>query len=762
MDQVRAYRMFRKMAQYPHLLDEMREIFLTSLTERGIVNEEVIQREARQKIEESHHGEANPELLREYTNAMIDLYFASHLGDTEIEDYINLARKRDRFRHLNTILNTEGATSAAIHQALKEFCDIPEGHLFIPPNEAEGVRVALINRFISGQLPFIGIAKKHLTTRDISDVVEHSVWNESRSGKVGGKAAGMLLAYRIILPRFEAGDPDIEKYVILPKSYYFNSGILSDFVEYNDLHDCYSIKYKPQETLERTYQELEIEFEEASFPPSVMGQFREFLETAGETPLILRSSTRLEDSLGNAFSGKYESVFITNQGALETRLKGFVRGLKKVLLSLLNPSAIAYRRERNLLDFDERMSVLVQEVVGRRFGNYFFPLAAGAAFSINRYKWSPRINQHDGLVRMVFGLGTRAVDRIGGDYARMVPLSHPQLRPEITAAQIQKYSQKMVDVLNLEKGVLETVSYIELFQAISHPDLYYAVSVLEESHLSPPMFKGKSIEPDKTCITFDNLLAKTSFVPLMKKILGKLHEAYQQPVEVEFAWDEDKLYLLQCRSHPAMVDLGDVDLPEDIDPQHILFSNNRGTSNSVVKNIEYMVYVDPKAYDRLKTPEEKLDVARVVGDINRIMESKSKRYALWGPGRWGSNDINLGVKVGYGDINKSLILGEVCFGEPGSAPEASYGTHFFNDLVEARIIPMAIYPDDEGVDFDEGFFLEAPNQLADMAPYHAKYEHVVHVIHVPSCTDGRMLHIFQDGRSQRSIGFFAHEQEVFT
>ena len=760
MDQVRAYRMFQKMSQYPHLLDEMREIFLKSLTEKGIAGEEVIDREVREGLEGRQQEGADPERLREYTNALIDLYFATHFSDTEIEDYINLARKRDRFRHLNTMLNTEDATSASIHQALKEFCDIPEGHLFIPPNEAEVVRVALISRFISAQLPFVGIAKKHLTTRDIYDVVEHSWWNESRSGKVGGKAAGMLLAYRIILPRFETGDPELEEHIALPASYYFNSGILSDFIEYNNLHNCYSIKYKPQETLGKAYQEMEKDFEEASFPPGVIDQFREFLDTVGETPLILRSSSRLEDSLGHAFSGKYESIFVTNQGDLEARLNSFVWGLKQVLLSTLNPSAIAYRRERNLLDFDERMSVLVQQVVGRRFGNYFFPLAAGAAFSINRYKWSPRINQDDGLVRMVFGLGTRAVDRIGGDYARMVPLSHPQLRPEITAGQIQKYSQKMVDVLNLEKGCLETVSYLELLRAVGHPDLYYAVSILEDAHLAPPMFKGKPIEPDDTCLTFDNLLAKTPFVGLIKKVLSKLHEAYKQPVEVEFAWDGGKLYLLQCRSHPAMVDLGDVDLPDDIDPELILFSNNRGISNSIVKDIEYLVYVDPKAYDRLKTPAEKLDVGRAVGEINRLMDSK--RYALLGPGRWGSNDINLGVRVGYEDINETLILGEVCFGEAGSAPEASYGTHFFNDLVEAQIVPMAIYPDDEGVEFNEEFFIEAPNRLAATTPSYAKYEEVVHVIHIPSCTHGRLLHIFQDGRSQRSMGFFAQEHEVFT
>src|SRR5208282_4572954 len=104
---------------------------------------------------------------------------------------------------------------------------------------------------------------------------------------------------------------------------------------------------------------------------------------------------------------------------------------------VFSPRAILYRLDHKLLDFDERMSVLVQKVVGRQFNDYFFPTAAGVAFSQNVYAWTPRIVRADGLLRMVFGLGTRAVERIGPDYPRMVPLSHPPLRPEAGAEEIK-------------------------------------------------------------------------------------------------------------------------------------------------------------------------------------------------------------------------------------------------------------------------------------------------------------------------------------
>ena len=222
-----------------------------------------------------------------------------------------------------------------------------------------------------------------------------------------------------------------------------------------------------------------------------------------------------------------------------------------MLTSVFSPKAILYREDHKLLDFDERMSVLVQKVVGRQFGEYFFPTAAGVAFSQNMYAWTPRIVKADGLLRMVFGLGTRAVERIGPDYPRMVPLSHPLLRPEAGAVEIKKYSQKLVDVLDLKSRSVLTIPAVDLFRASDYPDLYYVVSVDNEGHLSAPLFKKEEIDPSRACITLDNLLSKTPVAGLMRRILHRLEEAYGRPVEVEFAWDDGILYLLQCRALAA-------------------------------------------------------------------------------------------------------------------------------------------------------------------------------------------------------------------
>jgi hypothetical protein len=265
------------------------------------------------------------------------------------------------------------------------------------------------------------------------------------------------------------------------------------------------------------------------------------------------------------------------------------------------------------------------------------------------------------------------------------------------------------------------------------------------------MFKTQKIDISETCITFDNLIQKTPFAPLMKKILEKLQDAYGQPVDVEFAWDNGKLYLLQCRSLSIGIEEGKITIPQDVPEEQILFTNHQVVTACALRDIEMIVYVDPRAYARLSSHEEKLAIGRVVSHLNRILEGK--RYALLGPGRWGSNNINLGVRVAYEDINRTLVLGEIAFEEGGSTPDVSYGTHFFNDLVEAHIVPVAIFPDQEGTVFKEDFFLKAPNLLVSLAPEYASHESVVHVIHVPKTFNGRFLQIYQDSRAQQSIGF---------
>jgi hypothetical protein len=756
MDLVRTYRMYQKMMHYPKLLPEMRRLFLQALEDRGIARAEIIRQEAQERLP-AVGPSLGEEEVEEYYKALIDLYFANHFSEEETENYINLARKMERFRYLNRVVNMEGATSMQIKRALKAFCEIPEGDLYIPPNEAIGTRVALINHFISNQLPFIGIAKSHITIRDIDDLCNQSYWSRRRSGRIGGKAAGMFLAYKIVLPRLARRDPELEKHVIIPESFYFNSGIFSEFLDYNELHGFHSQKYKTRESIEEEYKSLGRLFEKASFPPDVVEHFREFLEKVGEHPLILRSSSFLEDNFGYAFSGKYDSVFLANQGDPEARLNQFIWGLKRVHMSTFGPAPILYRRDHNLLDFDEKMSVLVQKVAGRRWGDHFFPFAAGVAYSRNTYRWTQRIKMEEGLVRLVMGLGTRAVDRVAGDYPRMVALSHPMMRPEVSPEQIRKYSQKMVDVLNLRENRITTLSYRDLLREVDHPEAPDALSVYQDGHMASPMFRSQRIDPDQSCITFERFLTRTRFVGMMKRILSRLEQAYGRPVDIEFAWDDGRLYLLQCRTLAVQQDAPTINLPKDVTPEQTIFTNNRGVSNGAIRDIEYVVYVDPKAYGRLDTYDEKLGVGRIVSRLNRLLDGK--RYALFGPGRWGSNDINLGVRVGYEDINRTQILAEIAFEERGATPEVSYGTHFFNDLVEARIVPIAIYPDQENTVFKETFFLGSPSVLSALLPDLKASTPVVRVIHVPACAQGRYLQVFQDADGQEGIGFLGPAQQ---
>jgi hypothetical protein len=755
MEILRLYRLLRRMNQYPNLIGLMRSIFLDVLEQRGIATRDRLYQRAAEEMRADKAPETESS-RQEYLEALVDTCVAESLGPGEIENYINLARKRDNAQTLSMIANRDQASNEDIVQALREFCDIPKGEVYISREEAEGIRVALISRFVSNQLPFISLAKNYITIRDTDAILQNTMFSRRRPGKLGGKAAGMILAHKILLPALEKHDPELEQLVRIPDTWYLNSGVFSEFLDRNNLYLFHTFKYKDRENIEKDFLRIEEQFKFATFAPEAVEDFRRILREIGEHPIIIRSSSMLEDSFGLAFSGKYQSVFLTNQGDLETRLSHFLIGLKKVFASTFGPDPILYRRDHGLLDYDERMAMVVQKVVGRRFGNYFYPFASGVMFSRNVYAWNPKIAKEAGLVRLVYGLGTRAVDRVGADYPRMVPLSHPTLRPEVTADQIRKYSQRQVDVLNLRTGELETIDFRTLTAAVKHPDLFYAVSLQQADHLAAPLFKTQDLRGAEVCLTFENLLTKTPFPSLARKILSRVEAAYGRPVDIEFAWEGDKLYLLQCRSLSMRKEVQKVTVPADVTRSQILFTTQTAFANNVVSDLEYIVYVNPRAYDRLPTRDAKLQIAGVVNLLNKLLENR--RYALMGPGRWGSNDINLGVRVTYSNINKTKLLVEIAFTKDGYTPEVSYGTHFFQDLVEAEITVTSLFPDDPGTFFNEAFAVESENLLSTLAPEAAPSADVVRVINVPAVRGGEYLHVYMDGTTKESLGFFGPRQ----
>jgi hypothetical protein len=752
LNPVKGYRLFQNISRWPELLPQMRAAFLDVLLERGVVTREGLAVMAGEQMRATG-VEDTPANRAEYTDSLIDLLFAGTLDDEEVENRVNLVRKRDRCQELGRVVSTEHASTEAIWNALRDFCDIPKGELYISREEAEGIRVALLSHYLSSQLPFIGIAKNHVTIRDIDAVLSHTIGHLAYPGRLGGKAAGMIVAQKILLPILSEHDPDFEKYIAVPDTWYISSGVMSDFIDRNHFHVFHTHKYRDREAIDEEYQRIGGLFEKAEFPPDVMEEFRALIRQIGEHPIIVRSSSYLEDSFGLAFSGKYQSVFLPNQGDEERRLSAFIVGVKTVLASMYGPDPIIYRRDHGLLDYNERMAMIVQKVVGRRFGDWFFPLAAGVLYSSNSWAWNPKIRKSDGLVRLVFGMGTRAVDRVGSDYPRMVPLSHPLLRPEVTPEQISKYSQKMVDAINLRKGTFETVDFRTLAAETRHPDLFLAASVMADGEMRAPMFKTQELPPDRLCLTFENFLSRTPFAAVVKKMLATVQAAYGRPVDIEFAWDGDTLYLLQCRSLALHREVERVVIPADVPAEDKLFVTHSGLSNASIPDIEYIVYVDPRAYDRLDTVEKKHKVGWVVGQLNKRLAGK--RYALFGPGRWGSNDINLGVKVTYADINSTRLLVEIAFARDGYTPEVSYGTHFFADLVEADIAIMPLFPDTAGSSLNEEFLLRADNCLEALDPGLADMTGVVHVLEVPAVAGGRYLQVYLDAHGQEGVGLFA-------
>jgi hypothetical protein len=378
------------------------------------------------------------------------------------------------------------------------------------------------------------------------------------------------------------------------------------------------------------------------------------------------------------------------------------------------------------------------------------------AFSRNLYAWTNRIDPGKGMIRLVFGLGTRAVNRIGGDYPRMIAVSHPELRPEI-GKQILKYSQKNIDLLDLESNELTTRPVREILTSRDYPNVDFLISTISEGFVNDPLYGSLDALPQNVLLTFNNLIKNTGLVKIMDEILTRLEKAWGQPVDTEFTATIDpnknvRINLLQCRPLrlPRIPDTPTT-LPENLDSQNILFKTDRIISGGIIDSIRYVVYIDPVKYDEIESESKKKSLGRVVGKVNEYFRGKEMKIMAVGPGRWGSNNIDLGVNVSYADIDNILVLVEVGRTGTGTEPELSYGTHFFQDLVEADIIYLPVFPDKEATEFNNRFFTQSPNILTEILPEYSNFENVIKVIDVPSVFEGAHVQVIADARTRKAI-----------
>ncbi len=612
-----------------------------------------------------------------------------------------------------------------------------------------------LSQMIIGMYPeFRRLADKYLTLADLLGIRNRLIG----SGRIGGKAVGMLLARRILLHTSDDRTDETDYSGVLEEhdSFFIGSDVFFTFLINNDLFRLRLRLTRNSQISPEEFEKVEERFLAGRFPEEIMEQFKDLLDYFGQAPIIVRSSSLLEDGFGNSFAGKYRSEFCANQGGPEDRMAAFLRAVKLVYASAVNPDALSYRGQRGLGESDEQMAILVQRVSGLRYNNYFFPPLAGVAFSHNLYRWTDRIDPNQGIIRLVFGLGTRAVNREGSDYPRIMALSHPQLRPEV-GSKVASYSQRELDLLDLSINDFAGKPLAEVIAPLDYPHLSLYLSFMEDGYIRDP--RGSRLTSLKNWVlTFNNLIAKTDFVKTIRGFLTKLEAAYGYPIDTEFTASitgegQVRINVVQCRPMklPGLTEAAE--LPEDIPPEFILFRADRTISGGMVPEIRYILYIDPESYARQAPFEIKQEMGRLVGELNRHPDIVSQGLMMMGPGRWGSSNLTLGVNTTYADINNTSVLVEIAREEAGHIPDVSYGTHFFLDLVESQIIYLPLYPDDPRSGFNQEFFRNSPNSLSILLPEAQKFADFVKVIDVPAATGGKWASVVADARKQQALCF---------
>jgi pyruvate,water dikinase len=692
----------------------------------------------------------------EITDRLSDEIFriaAKEYTNEQLLDYLRKWIQDDRLGYLLRIGN-RNLTLAEVIGALRQFRDMsPEG-IELSPAARKGVVVSLITRFLSRQLSYINVAKKYIDIRDFFEILDRIIYTPDSHGQLGGKCAGLFLAQQIIKKSY--GTDPLFANVKVPKSWYITSDVLLGFLRYNNLDEVIEQKYKDVNQVRLEYPHVMLTFKNSRFPPEIVQGLSMVLDELEGMPLIIRSSSLLEDSVGAAFSGKYKSLFLANRGSKQERLDALLDAVAEVYASTFGPDPIEYRAERGLLDFSEEMGIMIQGVIGSRVGDYFLPTFAGVAFSRNEFRWSPRIKREDGLIRTVPGLGTRAVDRVSDDYPVLVAPGQPGLRVNVATEEIVYYSPKKVDVINVKTNTFETIDARDLLR--SHgaelPLVEKMVSVYDGHNLRKPLAMSIDFEKDDLPFTLDGLISETPFVKQVHGILRLLEEKLGAPVDIEFAHDGSDFYLLQCRPQSFSQASAPAPIPQDIPAEKIVFSAKRYISNGRVPDITHIVYVDPLKYGELPERDDLIAVGRAVGHLNKLLPKR--QFILMGPGRWGSRgDIKLGVNVTYSDINNTAVLIEIARKKGNYMPDLSFGTHFFQDLVEGQIRYLPLFPDDEGIVFNERFLLGSPNILPEVVPDFSRIADVVRLIDVPQATGGKVLRVLMNAELGEAVGILA-------
>ncbi|NJN55869.1 MAG: hypothetical protein HC804_14665 [Anaerolineae bacterium] len=519
-----------KLAQYPILSDRIRLQMREELFQRGIVSKTDFEQEIKNLAIESQRREglSNPlyqedesawqrrlDAIRDYHT---DALFANNLGSALLEQIVNTVLQNQQVTAAKTELtfNPEIAPWALLFQQGENYDALPPPQQEKIKHHLEEIKVVLIKRLMSDQLPFIAVAKNVFKISDLRWVYERLIGR----GKIGGKASGMVLAWKILqLNRAELG-PNLRPYVHIPDTFFIGSELIYEFLYLNRLERFVNQKYLLHAERQEQYPEIVAVCMAAKLPDFLEEHLREVLVQLDGRPFIVRSSSLLEDHLDYTFAGKYATVFCPNQATATENLTDLINAIRRIFASTFDPNAMLEREKYGLIDYDERMAIMIQPLVGERHGRYFFPTIVGLGLSENPFFDEMDARKEDGCLRLVWGFASRITGEQFTQHSCIIALCRQQQSSEPDSSLVQA-NQQTVKVVNLESNQFETIPITDILDK-DYAQRDYVVTAVTSPHGST------------SAITFHELTQDPRFIKLMRHVLHRLQTIYEKPVELEF------------------------------------------------------------------------------------------------------------------------------------------------------------------------------------------------------------------------------------
>jgi hypothetical protein len=505
------------------------------------------------------------------------------------------------------------------------------------------------------------------------------------SGELGGKAHGLaFIRETLAAGGAAAAHPAFQ--VSIPALTVLATDLFDEFLHLNGLAGLAAAGDVPDA-------QLALAFQKASLPATIVGDLKALVDKVHQ-PLAVRSSSLLEDAMYRPFAGVYATKMIPNhQLDADTRFRKLTEAIKLVYASTFLREARSYIRTTGRGPADEKMAVIIQEVVGRRHGDRFYPDVAGVARSFNYYP-TGRARPEDGVVTLALGLGRTIVDEgIGWTYSPAYPRANP---PASTVGDLLAQTQSTFWAVNMGKAPphdpLNEVEYLvkgDLTDAEADSTLRYTASTYDPQ--ADRLRDGTGTAGPRV-LTFAPLLSLDVFPlnGLVRGLLADCEAAVGAPVEIEFAvtlpagrGDPARFGFLQVR--PLVVSDEQVTVtPEEMAGDRVLAASEAALGNGVVESVADVVYLRPERFTLARTRE----IAADLEAIDRRLGAAGRPYLLIGFGRWGSSDPWLGVPVGWGEISGAKVIVESSL--PQASPDPSQGTHFFHNLTSFRVCYLTV------------------------------------------------------------------------